>query len=60
MNILTSDIEMQSLEFAYFVFSLALVLYFLTKLPSLPFIFFGGGGGKGGNTYPVQFYIGSM
>ena len=34
---LTSDIEMQSLEFAQLVFGLALVQYFLTMLPSLHF-----------------------
>ena len=34
---LTSDMEMQSLEFAQLVFSLALVQYFLPMLPFLPF-----------------------
>ena len=34
-SILTSDMEMQSLEFAQMVFSLALVQYFLTILPFL-------------------------
>ena len=31
-NALTSDMEMQSLEFAQLVFCLALVQYFLTKM----------------------------
>ena len=34
---LTSDMEMQSLEFALIVLGLALVQYFLTMLPSLCF-----------------------
>ena len=34
-SILTSDMEMQSLEFAQLVFVLALVQYFLTMLPSI-------------------------
>ena len=34
-NILTSDMEIQGLEFAELVFSLALVKYFLIILPSL-------------------------
>jgi hypothetical protein len=34
---LTSDMETQSLEFSQLVFSLALVQYFFTMLPSLSF-----------------------
>jgi hypothetical protein len=34
---LTSDMEMQSLEFTQMVFSLALVQYFLTMIPLFPF-----------------------
>ena len=37
-NILTSDMEMQSLEFAQLVFSLALVLDFLAMIPSICFV----------------------
>ena len=33
----TSDMEIQTLEFAHLVFHLALVQYFLTMLPSLCF-----------------------
>lgn len=36
-SILISDMELQSLEFAQLVFVLALVQYFLTILPPLPF-----------------------
>ena len=36
-NVLTSDMEIQSLEFAQLVFILALVQYPLTMLPSLHF-----------------------
>ena len=37
MRVLTSDMEMPSLEFAQLSFGLALVQYFLTMLPSLHF-----------------------
>lgn len=36
-SVLTSDMEMQSLEFSQLGFGLALVQYFLTMLPSLCF-----------------------
>ena len=36
-SIETSDMEMQGLEFAQLVFSLALIQYFLTMLPFLHF-----------------------
>ena len=36
-SILTSDMEMQSLEFLYLTFSLAFVQYLLTMIPSLQF-----------------------
>ena len=51
-NTLTSDMEMQSLEFALIVLGLALVQYFLTMLPSLCF--------RMVNIYSVPLYAGSM
>ena len=36
-SVLTSDMELQSLEFAQLVFGLVLVQYFLTVFPSLHF-----------------------
>lgn len=36
-SVLTSDMEMQSLEFAQLVFGLTLVQYFLTMFPFLHF-----------------------
>ena len=36
-SILTSDMEMQSLEFAQLVFDIILVQYFFTMLPSIHF-----------------------
>ena len=50
---LTSDMEMQSLEFAQLVFGLALVQYFLSMLPSLCF-------GMVMYVYPMPLYVRSM
>ena len=48
-SILTSDVEMQSLEFAQLVLGLALVYYFLAVFPSLCL--------WNGNVYPVPLYV---
>ena len=49
-SVLTSDMEMQSLEFVQVGFGLALAQYFPAMLPSLHF---------GMVIYPVPLYIGS-